>query len=236
MTDWDALTEAFLHDPPDKALGIPGHEARASRYLAAAGIATSGQHGRHDDALAAVAERLPMPDGRHRPEKWDGISVGPRDGSLRVVHPLAGVAREVQVPGLDEAGIEDAIRDVVGGRGGRERFLALWRLLPAALARRHPAYAVLPADTRTPDHTLWHHADVTAAFQATLSGGGPAFLSVSIGPVQGFIATARTLRDLWSGSCLLSHLAFRGLLPLVEALGPQCLVFPHLRGNPHLDR
>ena len=39
--DWDLLTTAFLHDPPDKALDIRGHERRAARYLEAAGSISS---------------------------------------------------------------------------------------------------------------------------------------------------------------------------------------------------
>ena len=33
ITDWDELLCVFLHDPPDKALGVQDHEQRATRYL-----------------------------------------------------------------------------------------------------------------------------------------------------------------------------------------------------------
>ena len=58
---------------------------------------------------------------------------------------------------------------------------------------------LLPADTRVPDHTIWQHLDLTAAFATALQAGegNPALLTVSFGPVQEFIAQARTTSDLW---------------------------------------
>jgi CRISPR-associated protein Cmr2 len=236
--DWDLLTTAFLHDPPDKALDIRGHERRAARYLEAAlgrpaDIALIKQDSGLADQLAAVAERLPMPTAGS-----DGArAVSVRDGRLRVHHPLGGGSREMTVPQLDETRIEAEIKGIVAGIDAmRSRHLALWRLLPERLAALHPAYADLPADTRVPDHTIWHHADTAVALTAANTGAGAAFLSFAVAPVQTFIAAARSLRDLWSGSLILSWLTFRALLPVLEEAGPSALVFPYLRGNPMLDR
>jgi CRISPR-associated protein Cmr2 len=141
------------------------------------------------------------------------------------------------VPTLSEAKINDAIAEIVNGIDNAEsRFLALWRLLPNRLAALHPAYALLPADTRVPDHTIWHHADAAAALLPANSGSGAALVSFAITPVQAFIEAARSLRDLWSGSLILSWLSFRALLPIVEEAGPAALIFPYLRGNPLFDR
>jgi CRISPR-associated protein Cmr2 len=236
--DWDLLTTAFLHDPPDKTLDIRGHERRAARYLEAAlgrpaDIALIKQDSGLADQLAAVAERLPMPTAGS-----DGArAVSVRDGRLRVHHPLGGGSREMTVPQLDETRIEAEIKGIVAGIDAmRSRHLALWRLLPERLAALHPAYADLPADTRVPDHTIWHHADTAVALTAANTGAGAAFLSFAVAPVQTFIAAARSLRDLWSGSLILSWLTFRALLPVLEEAGPSALVFPYLRGNPMLDR
>ena len=49
-------------------------------------------------------------------------------------------------------------------------------------------------------------------------------LTLSIGPVQEFIASARRSRDLWSGSWLLSEMAKAAAKSLFEA-GAQ-MVFP----------
>jgi CRISPR-associated protein Cmr2 len=236
--DWDLLTTAFLHDPPDKALDIRGHERRAARYLEAAlgrpaDISLIKQDAGLADRLAAVAERLPMPTAGPNGER----AVSVRDGKLRIHHPLGGGSREVSVPDFNEAKIEAEIKNIVAGiESMRSRHLALWRLLPERLAGLHPAYADLPADTRVPDHTIWHHADTAVALTAADTGAGAAFLSLALAPVQTFIAAARSLRDLWSGSLILSWLTFRALLPIVEQAGPSALVFPYVRGNPMLDR
>lgn len=63
----------------------------------------------------------------------------------------------------------------------------------------------------------------------------PAFLSFKIGGVQNFIAEARTTRDLWSGSYLLSWLMAVGLKRLSELAGPDAVIFPSLFGQPLFD-
>lgn len=54
--------------------------------------------------------------------------------------------------------------------------------------------------------------------------GNRALLTVSLGPVQRFIAQARRIADLWTGSHLLSHLSLQGIEALPE--GASSLVFP----------
>ncbi len=44
-----------------------------------------------------------------------------------------------------------------------------------------------------------------------------AFVSFSLGPVQTFIEAARSVRDLWSGSYLLSYLTSRAMGPILDA-------------------
>lgn len=44
-----------------------------------------------------------------------------------------------------------------------------------------------------------------------------AFVSFSLNPVQSFIEAARSVRDLWSGSYLLSYLVFRAMGPILDA-------------------
>ncbi len=120
----------------------------------------------------------------------------------------------------------------------RQRISAGWRLGVRGrqkIAEKYPCASLLPADTRTPDHTIWHHLDTAAAFEAARAeSGGLALLAFASGPVQPFIEAARSVRDLWSGGMVLSWLAFRSLLPVVE-LGPTALLYPALRWNPQLD-
>jgi CRISPR-associated protein Cmr2 len=96
----------------------------------------------------------------------------------------------------------------------------------------------LPADTRVPDHSIWDHLDLTSAFAGAFAADPQqqvALLTVSLGPVQSFIAAARSTSDLWAGSHLLSRLAWECMRPLCEALGPDAVLFPRLRGIPQVD-
>ncbi len=99
-------------------------------------------------------------------------------------------------------------------------------------------WELLPADTRIPDHSIWDHLDLTSAFAGAFAAdpqGEAALLALSIGPVQGFIAAARSTSDLWAGSHLLSRLAWEAMRPVCEALGPDAILFPRLRGVPQVD-
>jgi CRISPR-associated protein Cmr2 len=96
----------------------------------------------------------------------------------------------------------------------------------------------LPADTRVPDHSIWDHLDLTSAFAGAFAAdpnGEAALLALSIGPVQGFIAAARSTSDLWAGSHLLARLSWEAMRPVCEALGPDAILFPRLRGIPQVD-
>ncbi|HID23491.1 MAG TPA: hypothetical protein EYP14_13990, partial [Planctomycetaceae bacterium] len=234
MDDQQAIV-AWLHDPPDKPLQIPGHVERARRYLQVAldrPVDPSELTRHHADHVASAIERLPMP-------RWDAdeqavVAVE----EITVVHPLSAEWAKLDADRrVDEEQIVAVIRAIVQDCDSpRRRFLALWRLLPERLSERRPMFARLPADTRIPDHTLWHHLDTTAAVEAALAdGSGGAFLSFSLGPVQEFIAAARSVRDLWTGSMILAWLTFRAMQPVIEQWGPTALVYPALRGLPLLD-
>ncbi len=234
--DQEQILLSLLHDPPDKALKIQGHETRACQYASAVlgkSVNPNNLKAHHEDQLASAIERLPMPTAGKNGER----AVGPVDEKLKVVHPLSGEEREVAVAQLDPDVLTQAASELVKGlESDQKKFFALWRLWKEKLYSVHPSYGHLPADTRVPDHTIWNHLDITAGLTpAVADAKGGAFLSFQIGPVQGFIASARTVRDLWSGSMILSYLTFCGLLPIVKALGPTALVYPSLRGIPFLD-
>ena len=73
----------------------------------------------------------------------------------------------------------------------------------------------LPADSRFPDHTIWQHNALTSALYSCMELSKDenqiGIMVMSITPVQPFIARARRLRDYWTGSVLLSWLAFEGI-------------------------
>ena len=129
----------------------------------------------------------------------------------------------------------------------RKTLLAYWRFGPDLAAtgadtddfhKLGALWEVLPADTRVPDHSIWDHLDLTSAFAGAFAAdpdGEAALLALSIGPVQGFIAAARSTSDLWAGSHLLSRLAWEAMRPVCEELGPDAILFPRLRGIPQVD-
>ena len=246
-TDWDGLLLAYLHDPPDKALSIRGHVPRArdnskiavgehvSKAMLEDAVAVA-------DPLASIIERLAMPTAGSNGER----AVGPIAGQLRVVHPMSAAPLLLHVPELNSELIANeqwqlrVAVDTLPGEGheqSRNRFLAIWRLwIDLLTGNCADCFARLPADTRTPDHTIWNHLDITVAFKAAeAEGHGAGLLAFALGPVQRFIEAARSVRDLWSGSMILSWLAFRAMLPVIEQLGPSALVYPALRGIPLLD-
>lgn len=231
---WRDILVAYLHDPPDKALQIPGHEARASSYLqlVLGDNVTEAELKDRSDPLAAIAERLPAPHWRFGQVSCEG-------GTLEIRHPLSATRQTLELATWSQAKVIAAIQGlVVDEHNTEQRFLVAWRRLPELLTEECGEwFAKLPADTRIPDHTIWQHLDTTAALKAAeaASGSDAAFLSFSLGPVQSFIAAARSLRDLWSGSMILAWLTFHGMLPVIEALGPTALVYPALRGLPWLD-
>lgn len=90
----------------------------------------------------------------------------------------------------------------------------------------------IPADTRMPDHSLWHHCGLTSAVGSSMKEDPDREVSLAVfavSPVQPFIARARKLRDHWVGSVVLSYLAFSGIRRVAQTLGPDHVVYPSLQ-------
>ncbi|MBF0101674.1 MAG: type III-B CRISPR-associated protein Cas10/Cmr2 [Desulfobacterales bacterium] len=94
----------------------------------------------------------------------------------------------------------------------------------------------IPADTRFPDHSIWQHNALCSALSSCIQLSGNhseiGIMVFSITPVQSFIAKARKLRDYWTGSVLLSWLAFEGMRWVIEHLGPDHILYPSLIDQP----
>ena len=94
----------------------------------------------------------------------------------------------------------------------------------------------LPADSRFPDHSIWQHNALTSALYSCMGIANDAnqagMMVFSITPVQAFISKARKLRDYWTGSVLLSWLAFEGIRWVIENLGPDHILYPSLIDQP----
>ncbi|MFA7667755.1 MAG: type III-B CRISPR-associated protein Cas10/Cmr2 [Burkholderiaceae bacterium] len=125
----------------------------------------------------------------------------------------------------------------------KKALLVLWRFAPELLeeddnGKLGSLWNLLPADTRLPDHSIWEHLDLASAFAGAFAAdpkGEPALLSLSIGPVQPFIAAARKAEDLWAGSHLLARLSWEAMRIVCDQLGPDAILFPRLRGIPQVD-
>lgn len=97
---------------------------------------------------------------------------------------------------------------------------------------------LMPADTRMPDHPLWHHCGLTSAIASSMASdpNGQVGVAVfSLTPVQSFITKARKLRDHWVGSVILSYLAFAGIRHIARNLGPDHVLYPSLHDQSLVD-
>ncbi|NLV24382.1 MAG: type III-B CRISPR-associated protein Cas10/Cmr2, partial [Deltaproteobacteria bacterium] len=251
MKIWKAKLAAWTHDPAEKALVLlrdpAGHEGGTVRKLRESlfpeGIPKALQDAvRQADQWAAAADRPQFPkakgDGRFAP--WTQVRFAENP---ELIHPLSGEKITInELSGIAPAHIKavsfdhfDTLTEKTGG-DPQKTALAFWRFGPELAAREIASlWRLLPADTRVPDHTIWAHLDLASAFATAFaadSQGHPALLSISFGPVQGFIAQARTTSDLWAGSHLLSRIAWEGLSVICEQLGPDAVIFPQLKGVP----
>lgn len=255
MTDetlWQTKLHARLHDPAEKALILMrtahGHEGGTSRTLQSAlfprGIPDAVKHAvKRADHWASAADRAAFPkhddDGRY--PRWQQVEF---HKNPVIIHPLTGGQIDLKKltsiePEQAEALSLDHFRKLVHADDLRKTALAFWRFGPEIDAPEIKSlWSLLPADTRVPDHSIWDHLDLTAAFAGAFAldpEGGPALLAVSLGPVQDFIAASRTTSDLWAGSHLLSRIAWEAMKVVCEELGPEAILFPRLRRVPQVD-
>lgn len=240
---WRNKLLAFLHDPPTKPLDIPGHGAVRECLMRQAGFdpAEIADMDKRADWNAAAADRFPFPD--HAKSKLKSAFTGGSGNAFR--HPLGGSDYVFPAPFSTPTAAEEIIQTVQAGIDLKDvpeenrawaNFFLHWRRWPMESAFRDERTAFLPADTRIPDHTIWCHNGLVSALQRCYEDGGkPAFLLMQLGPVQEFIAQARSTRDLWSGSYLLSWVTAHAIKTVTDELGPDHVIFPSLRGVPLFD-
>jgi CRISPR-associated protein Cmr2 len=249
---WQTKLAARLHDPVEKALilmrTVEGHEGGTSQTLRERlGLTQLPEPVRKSvqraDHWASAADRAAFPnrnaDGRY--PAWQQVRF---DECPVIIHPLTGT--EFALDKLTDVEPEAAKALALAHFDGlihdgdlRKTALAFWRFGPEIDAPQiQSLWALLPADTRVPDHTIFDHLDLTAALAVCFAldpQDGPALLAVSLGPVQDFIAAARSTSDLWAGSHLLSRLAWEAMRVVCDELGPEAILFPRLRGVPLVD-
>lgn len=200
------------------------------------------------DHWAAAADRAQFPkDENERYVAWAQVRFADEG---EIIHPLSGerypvrdIGQEVLASHIRTAS-EDLFKDLIhhkpdGTPDHRLSALAFWRFGPElgrGLQGIGHLWSLLPADTRTPDHTIWQHLDLASALAGAMTEGArPALLTVSIGPVQDFIAAGRSTSDLWAGSHFLSSLAWEAMRVVATEFGPDAILFPQLRGVPVVD-
>ncbi len=248
---WQSKLAARLHDPGEKALVLfrdrAGHEGGTVKYLKAGFTLDEAdkQAVKRADWWASAADRPQWPKDQWAQVIWSKSPV--------LIHPISGD----QIDLADKGGLMDTdIGDIKSrsfdhfstlaetvGKDLRKSLLAFWRFGPELVEEDDNGtlgklWEQLPADSRVPDHSIWEHLDLTSAFAGAFAAdpdGEVALLALSIGPVQPFIASARSTSDLWAGSHLLSRLAWETMKPVAEALGPDAILFPRLRGVPQVD-
>jgi CRISPR-associated protein Cmr2 len=264
MNLWQRKLLAYLHDPPSKPLNIREHGEMAESLIRGAGFDDPAQvrwfFDKICDRTAAAADRLAFP--KPKPGGLVCEFTGGPDSPFH--HPLGGGAFSFDQPIIATeaealiANAQPAYLDATRAAWSdeadlwRARFFLHWRLWrhSASVSRGRSQgdgrLAFLPADTRIPDHSTWNHCSLVSALQSCVEIHGegdtaeirefrPAFLLVQIGPVQEFIAQARTTRDLWSGSYLLSWLIAEGIKAVTDQVGPDCVLFPSLWAQPLFD-
>ncbi|MDP3029320.1 MAG: type III-B CRISPR-associated protein Cas10/Cmr2 [Deltaproteobacteria bacterium] len=258
---WDQKLANYLHDPPDKALRIPGHEERSRELLEALGGLPSPDKNCYQraDQIAAGMDRTQLPG--YSPDETKNGAVDFLRAPV-LTHPVSRqdsiILKLGQVPSADD--ISEDIRRIVlediDGHSGRPglsdrfqndraafapaRFHYVHHVLRERLASHNVAglggvWHRIPADTRIPDHSIWQHCALVSALSSCfqLSDQKKASLLVfNITPVQDFIGRARKLRDFWTGSLILSWLAFEGIRYIVYTLGSDHILYPSLIGQP----
>ncbi|NLB68551.1 MAG: type III-B CRISPR-associated protein Cas10/Cmr2 [Lentisphaerae bacterium] len=235
---WKIKLMALLHDAPDKCFDIANHEATAKTYQIAAGFT----HQEHADKLsnsvkpadwfASAAERFVFPQRKCAHNFVEDPCF---------IHPLSSVKYTFSDGFTAKAGAySEAIQSAVNGvpdNNWHQKFFLYWRRWLENATAKSPDLAFLPADTRIPDHTIWTHMSLASALAPCIESkeAKPELLMMQLGPVQDFIAQARSSRDLWSGSYLISWLIAHGLKAITDEIGPDAVVFPSLRGNGIFD-
>lgn len=243
--DWKKKLAAWLHDPAEKSLILmrtaEGHENGTAQQLREQLGIEFEDFDKRADWLASAADRPNWP--RPKDDKYPAWEQVRFTNEPVLIHPLSGETIEL-APLASDIGAGEAkavsldhfkrlIQD-----DPRKTFLAFWRFGPELghwAKEIGELWRMLPADSRTPDHGIWSHVDTVSALATALDGDRPALLAMSFGPVQGFIAQARSTSDLWAGSHLLSSVVWSALQSIVADLGPDSVVFPALRGIPAVD-
>ncbi|MEM4605918.1 MAG: type III-B CRISPR-associated protein Cas10/Cmr2 [Candidatus Pacearchaeota archaeon] len=255
---WKLKIMAFLHDPPNKAFLISGnksHEEYVKGILKSFNIDFRNNEDKKLWEIAKNADHISSAEDRFsnfRDDSQNRITVD-WDKSPVLKHPLESEEGKFDLGSLKgfdvkklEGSINIVINDIVkkseedGKINYKKAFFLLWRNFNSLLKKQDDdmgaLWDLLPAETRMPNHSIWHHNRMVSAIAGSLYGKGEnSLVLMTIGPVQDFINTARSTADYWAGSYLLSYLSFEGMRTFAYELGPDSIIFPDLKEQPIMD-
>lgn len=255
---WNDKLAAYLHDPPDKALHIPGHEKRSAGLLEAMSLegALNKEMYKSADVLASGMDRNQFPgfdkdDEKsgaidfsvapvitHPTSKYDNLSINCRIPDIKSVHQSMSEIVRQDINTLSTSFVGRPA-DMAAVRFHYVHHALRQRLMQENVGGLDGLWAKMPADTRIPDHSVWQHCGLVSALYSSMRESKSDQVSLmvfGITPVQDFIGRARKLRDFWTGSLILSWLAFEGIRYVMHRFGSDHVLYPSLIGQPMVDR
>ncbi len=236
-TNWKLKLKALLHDPPNKMWVMfeeyKKHEEIAEKFFRCF-FEESVQEEKvniADRISSALSRVIVAPNFEKEEEKeefenktlisWEELKFIDIFSGRRQTSQLCDSTKEIEKIFKK---IENIVDKLSLSEEERSKFLFLffWRFYPEIF----PWINTHPADSRAPNHSIYDHLVQTSAIVSALPN--PAFFLFTIAPVQSFIATARKTQDLWAGSYLLSYLVWESMIPIINNLGPDNIIFPNL--------
>jgi CRISPR-associated protein Cmr2 len=257
---WNNKFAAWWHDPIDKVFNIHKHEAWAANYLQIFGLdRPNDEFWKMADAIAAGFERGQVPSYSADENKNGAVDFAripvithptSEKGHLKIIldgKKADSIHSETTEYLKKLIGMEVDSSDYAYRFKDNEERFAQARMLYTHLVLRFmlaennigdlgALWHRLPADSRFPDHSIWQHNVLCSAIYSCIEMAGKpkdvGLLVFSITPVQGFITRARKMRDFWTGSVILSWLAFEGIRWIIENLGADHILYPSLIDQP----
>ncbi len=194
---------------------------------------------KNSDHISAAGDRFTFPENISSDFLSNPKLNHPIDGN-NLTWDLISLQTRVDITKIKETMNNILVNGTRNFGSFKDKFLYIWRYLNRDLKKDNylgVLWDVLPADTRIPNHSIWHHNRIASAYVgAKYKDLEVSLVLMSIGPVQGFINTARTTADFWAGSYLLSYLSWKGMEVFANEIGPDTIIFPDLKGQPLVDK
>ena len=257
---WQAKIWGLLHDPLLKSLyrnkDQEGIWEEVLQYLGNSNPTILKNQVKNADYIAAASDRPAWDQDNNRGFVDYQYATG-----LHISHLLSGEPHYAVIQGRRDAHpeqdvelrkkesqiVRDNLFPLLEGLTTEEQhqkaFWWLWRCLPVAIAKEFgDEIALLPADTRIPDCSIWSHNNSVSALAGSLVGleqnqeSRPYLVIFTMTPVQEMIKASRKMQDFWAGSWLLHYLSAKICWKWAQKYGPDSLVYPSLYAQPLIDQ